>query len=62
MTATKWIAVKDKLPEEYRDVIVTDGDQAWSDYYAVGEWNTDADADITHWMPFPEPPKGVLHV
>lgn len=66
MTATKWIAVKDKLPEEYTDVIVTDGEQVWLDNMSFEDgrpwWMIDCHNTITHWIPMPEPPEGVLHV
>ena len=59
----KWVPVNERLPEDYDDAIVTDG----VDYY-VAYWRKDAgawdscqsgwvDADITHWMPLPTPPK-----
>ncbi len=59
---TGWISAKKELPEEYTDVIVTDGEQVWSDFYAMKEWNTEPEAVVTHWMPMPEPPRGVQHV
>ena len=69
VTVQEWISVKDGLPEEWTDVLVfsrfgfietavyTGAHGKWR----IG-WNGDMlEADsITHWMPLPEPPKGVL--
>ena len=52
----KWISVTQEFPQEYTDVLVTDGVEVWPDYFALGEWNTDQDAVITHWMKMPEAP------
>lgn len=60
----EWISVKDRLPEKNRIVLVCmDNGQ----YKAVltsylsssdGEWiSYDKNRKVTHWMPFPEPPK-----
>lgn len=49
------------VPEEDEEVLVTDGKRVWTDIwvwcdaYSCG-WESDA-SSITHWMPFPEPPK-----
>jgi hypothetical protein len=58
----KWISVTQGFPQEYTDVLVTDGVEVWPDYFALGEWNTDPDAVITHWMEMPEPPEEDEHV
>lgn len=52
----KWISVTQGFPQEYTDVLVTDGGDVWVDYFALGEWNTEPEAEITHWMHIPESP------
>lgn len=59
----KWISVSDELPAQYRVVI------GWTKFKEMGEVEHDGKkfvwaneetvpAFVTHWMPFPEPPKG----
>lgn len=59
----KWISVKDKLPEKQTRVLLFDnggfgiltgriGSAGW---YLEG--GLDEFANITHWMPLPEPPE-----
>jgi hypothetical protein len=65
---SEWISVKDEMPKEDVNVLVTDGScwcsvwclyssayagDCWEDDY--GYWQ-DLD-DVTHWMQLPEPPK-----
>lgn len=58
-----WISVKDKLPEQYEEVLV------YSAKYGVQvDWIADKVANkylwwnygelVTHWQPKPKPPKG----
>jgi hypothetical protein len=55
---SEWVSVKDKLPEQYTDVIVfIKGDTIAVDYvdengdfYYYGEY-------VTHWMPLSKPPE-----
>ena len=61
----QWISVKDRLPENYIDVIVFDAISRVMFPAAIGssgEWEIPgfrAGAfNFTHWMPLPEPPKG----
>ena len=59
-----WISVKDRLPSNSADVLVTDGDACMVAWYNedkrhwvlwdLGFWHSE---DVTHWMPLPEPPK-----
>lgn len=56
-----WISVKDRLPEKNDEYIVAvnDGIQAystWDVYHKSHGWLAE-DPRVTHWMPFPEPPK-----
>lgn len=59
----EWISVKDKLPEKQTRVLLFDncgfgiltgriGSAGW---YLEGD--LDKYANVTHWMPLPEPPK-----
>lgn len=59
---SEWISVKDRLPEEGKNVLCLDSSD---NYYSVG-WIEDGlwedgefvGIDFTHWMPLPEPPAG----
>lgn len=59
--ADRWIPITEKLPEPYKEVIVTDVetiDAYTSEYHGGGYWGTDtgdAKNRIIAWKPFPEP-------
>jgi hypothetical protein len=61
-TSDGWISVKDRLPEEMRAVIVWTKDRARGEAWLAEdgfEWCESGErADVTHWMEFPQPPKG----
>lgn len=52
--APQWISVKDRLPEDNTNVLVTDGlnvfrSKVWEKFFDMGP--------VTHWMPLPEQPE-----
>ncbi len=62
---SEWVKCCEQMPEEYQDVLVTDGEDV-----ALGFYVQDGDFDAlwtyashciggleTHWQPLPEPPK-----
>ena len=57
-----WISVKDRLPDKSVDVLLWDKMFSRADYIKGGKHDPrDWDADYTHWMPLPEPPKEDNH-
>ena len=68
VTHGKWISVNKQLPETYIEVLVcfkADGTNVIAFVNRFGKWknaSTDnfIESEITHWMPLPEPPKGVM--
>ncbi len=59
---TGWISVQDDLPIINSLVIMTGFDEVIPGFYSsMHEWcevgGIETDLFITHWMPFPEPPK-----
>lgn len=63
-TKPGWISVKERLPKDFDQALVYDGDK----YYPIGIchkgesgiWHSDMAygmGTITHWMPLPEPPE-----
>ena len=54
-----WISVKDRLPEEGKEVLVwNDESFCYVDEIKNGKWRIPGDySGNTHWMPLPEPPQ-----
>lgn len=61
-----WISVEERLPEVCHTVLVTNGEDVYTDYRIrvirnrkrADEWaHDDATFPITHWMQLPAPPK-----
>lgn len=71
LAQSPWISIKDGLPDENADVLVTDGKKVGcGQYWVMGDgqfWDVPtsiygAEAELkienpTHWMPLPEPPE-----
>lgn len=63
----EWISVKDMLPADETEVLVSDGMTVWiGEHYKkhVVKWSIVYDGSIrmdsrkiTHWMPLPKPPQ-----
>ena len=61
----KWININDKMPEDGKKVLFSDGISIMVGWYNADKeyWElTDADMiayaqDVTHWMTLPEPPE-----
>lgn len=59
----RWIAVEAGMPDSDTDVIVCTEDQHVESGFHDGRvWRwvsaQQIEIDVTHWMPFPEPPEG----
>lgn len=58
----RWIPVSARLPEEGQQVLSTDGEEFYLDYYAKWDGKQlsfcgSLSWTVTHWMPLPEPPE-----
>ncbi len=64
VTVQEWISVKDRLPEDNKEVLIYCGSYHELGWYESDNksWRSDflgcCTDDITHWMPLPQPPKG----
>jgi hypothetical protein len=51
-----WVSAKDRMPDEYNDVIIKDDQGEYKiSYRKRNNWVVDVGHyDVTHWMPLPE--------
>lgn len=56
---SKWISVKDRLPEEGQIVDIWKIDSYRGDFYRLcnHKYSNNHIIEFTHWMPLPKPPK-----
>lgn len=55
---SEWISVEDRLPKQWKYVLVCCGDEIRTDFIASdGRWYEHIHDIVTHWMPLPEAPK-----
>ena len=60
---SKWISVKDRPPEDQEEVFVCTRSKNGNrnidkGYLSVDHFIHRGSAEVTHWIPLPEPPKG----
>jgi hypothetical protein len=55
---SEWIPVSERLPPEETRVLAYDGTSVFESEYMHGRWEWLA--DVTHWLPMPNPPQQTL--
>ena len=63
VTVQEWISVKDRLPEDQEEGLVCTRSKNGvrnidKGYMAIDRFIHRGRAEVTHWMPLPQPPKG----
>lgn len=63
VSVPQWISIKDRLPEDQEEVLVCTRSKNGvrnidKGYMAIDRFIHRGRAEVTHWMPLPEPPKG----
>ena len=63
VTVQEWISVDDELPEDQEEVLVCTRSKNGirnidKGYMAIDHFIHRGRAEVTHWMPLPNPPKG----
>jgi hypothetical protein len=54
----EWISVKDRLPEQYDEVLISDGKTVTHSYFQDGSFvGREIAIEVTYWMPLPSAPK-----
>jgi len=53
----EWIDVNQKLPEQFDQILISDGKVVTTSYFQDGDFvGKELDIEVTHWMPLPKKP------